>query len=272
MRLKCCGGRMRSRHDGNSTCSIVLAAYHTAQPSCSALHLAASKRVAHHSPQPSCALFPPEPDQLIGLARRRWLNTRNVSDSHLIAPAMNRNVGKLNLGYRISPLLPQTPFQLIREATSLSDAVPIPDLNPTNWPASLQRPRPALKHDASHRKHVTVHDCVSIVSKIRLALRPMLSAYPLQPRLPGMSFLYPPLGRPSQPGQRLFDFLGSLSLYAAADLASCQLGEVSLAYSRQRCRCRLRSCQVDQFRRHFVDVHTLAQLFASAYMLQQKKG
>lgn len=81
MRLKCCGGRMRSRHDGNSTCSIVLAAYHTAQPSCSALHLAASKRVAHHSPQPSCTLFPPEPDQIDGMARRRWLNTRNVSDS-----------------------------------------------------------------------------------------------------------------------------------------------------------------------------------------------
>ena len=76
MRLKCCGGRMRSRHDGNSTCSIVLAAYHTAQPSCSALHLAASKRVAHHSPQPSCTLFPPEPDQIDGMARRRWLASR----------------------------------------------------------------------------------------------------------------------------------------------------------------------------------------------------
>ena len=49
------------------------------------------------------------------------------------------------------------------------------------------------------------------------------------------------------------------------------LERVSLAYSRQRCRCRLRSCQVDQFRRHFVDIHTLAQLFASAYMLQQKR-
>ena len=56
MRLKCCGGRMRSRHDGNSACFSVGRSPGTA--ALSALHLAASKRVAHHSPQrsaPCCA-------------------------------------------------------------------------------------------------------------------------------------------------------------------------------------------------------------------------
>jgi hypothetical protein len=51
MRLKCCGGRMRSRHDGNNACFCVGRKPGTA--ALSALHLAASKRVAHHSPQRS---------------------------------------------------------------------------------------------------------------------------------------------------------------------------------------------------------------------------
>jgi len=61
---------------------LVLAAYHTAQPSCSALHLAASKRVAHHSPQRKtpCAYGPqPSTDFWLRQGVFRW--TRYASHS-----------------------------------------------------------------------------------------------------------------------------------------------------------------------------------------------
>ena len=55
------------------------------------------------------------------------LNTRNVSDSHLIDPAMIPEYRQTQARLRISPLFPVAPFQLTTVATSMSDALPFPD-------------------------------------------------------------------------------------------------------------------------------------------------
>ena len=55
------------------------------------------------------------------------LNTRNVSDSHLIDPAMIPECRQTQARLRISPLFPVAPFQLTTVATSMSDALPFPD-------------------------------------------------------------------------------------------------------------------------------------------------
>ena len=74
---------MRSRHDGNSACFRVGRSPGTA--ALSALHLAASKRVAHHSPQPAghCDRVSPNPDnahavEVAGLSRLSCLNHHSL--------------------------------------------------------------------------------------------------------------------------------------------------------------------------------------------------
>jgi hypothetical protein len=66
------------------------------------------------------------------------LNTRNVSDSHLIDPAMIPECRQTQApSDELNPLLPAAPFQLTAEATSLTDSLATPD--PTTFVRMTRR-------------------------------------------------------------------------------------------------------------------------------------